>query len=99
MQHDFKGPDWGLTWNTDKRHTTFCFITNVPLQDDSDTAKALFVNLSRDAGCHDHVTEMDLYDNFFLHSNRAHATQPLSRVDSHMMTHLLVSDSFLGQRS
>jgi hypothetical protein len=50
MQHAFKGPDWGLTWNIDKRRTTFHFIANVPLQDDSDAAKALFVNLSRDAG-------------------------------------------------
>jgi hypothetical protein len=58
-------------------------------------------------GCHDHVTslDLDLYDNCFFslffsfHSTHAHATRPLFRVDSHTMTHLLVSDSFLGQRS
>jgi hypothetical protein len=33
---------------------------------------------------------------FPLYSTRAHATQPLLRVDSRTMTHLLVSDSFLG---
>jgi hypothetical protein len=33
---------------------------------------------------------------FFSLSTRAHATQPLLRVDSRTMTHLLVSDSFLG---
>jgi hypothetical protein len=36
---------------------------------------------------------------FFIHSIRAHATRPLFRADSRTMTRLLVSDSFLGQRS
>jgi hypothetical protein len=33
---------------------------------------------------------------FSFYSIRAHAMQPLFRVDSRTMTHLLVSDSFLG---
>jgi hypothetical protein len=49
--------------------------------------------------CHDHVTSLDLdmYDICFsFHSTCAYATLPLISDDPRTMTHLLVSDSFLG---
>ena len=53
--------------------------------------------------CHGHVMDWTVYDKFFCFpfSLYVYSSQalPLIRIDSYVMTCLLVHDSFLGQRS